>query len=271
MAQKLRAVREAGDRRVIVVAGSNAWYSIDASLMAQRLHRPVVNAAVHFGLAKAMVERVSDEVRSGDLVLLPLEYEQYQQPDSLGTTEACYLLFDHFRSPSWSLGWFSAFNSCPLKLERLAPVVRRFSIPQFREPDLSDVMTPIGDRLHTDAELASWRGGWKLNVAGAMAEIREPRLEAAILKMKARGAHVAISFPVQPSESVADVRELDVWRKLIEQWAHHQGVQVVSSPQLHLFPDSCFLDTPYHLHSGCRAQNTERYAAAISAMTLSRP
>jgi hypothetical protein len=265
---KLRAIREAKADRVIIISGSNAWFSIDSPFMSTELRRPVLNAAVHFGLTALMMERIVSEVGHGDLVLLPFEYEHYLQPDSIGVTEACYLLFDDFRGPSWSLLWFRAFNGCPKKLDQLVRLLprRMFRSAAQDSTDLDVALTSAGDRRGNEEALATWRGGWRLNVAGSLKQVDQPRMEAAIAKMKSNGASIAVTFPVQPLESVTNTAELDNWRALITEWGNKQGIAVISSPEDHLFPDTCFFDTPYHLHRGCTPKNSASYVAAIQSM-----
>ncbi|TFV34542.1 hypothetical protein E4K66_30720 [Bradyrhizobium frederickii] len=253
---------------MIIISGSNAWFSIDSATMSVELRRPVFNAAVHFGLTALMMERVASEVRHGDLVLLPLEYEHYLQPNSIGVTEACYLLFDEFTGPQWSWLWFRAFTGCPKKLDRLVRLLPRRIFHSAAQDglDLSVALTSEGDRRGNEEPLSTWRGGWRFNVAGNLKRIDQPRVEAAIATMKSNGAIVAVTFPVQPSESVSNASDLEVWRVLVTQWASMQGIPVVSSPQDHLFPDACFFDTPYHLHRGCTPKNTKSYVSAIHSI-----
>jgi hypothetical protein len=263
---KLHALYSAGKRRIVIVSGSNGWYSIDSELMLKAMRRPVINASVHFGLATYVMERVASEVGDGDFVLMPLEYEHYLQPPGMGRTESCFLVFNKERPLPLSFAWYAALSSCPAKAQNIASAVGDWwrNRPQsIHAAHAISVMTKEGDRADNEQQAATWRGGWKLNVSTAIERIDQPRIEAAIAKMKARGATVAITFPVQPKESVGGPNVLPRWRELVSEWASRQNIPMISIPEDHLFPDSCFLDTPYHLHRGCTSQNTEKYISAM--------
>lgn len=263
---KLRALKGTDKPRIVIVSGSNGWYSIDSPLISKTLRRPVINAAVHFGLVTYMMERVANEVGDGDFVLMPIEYEHYVQPQGMGVTEACFLVFNRERPLPPSLTWYAALSACPAKLQNIASALGFWwrNRPQsIHVAEALSVMTKEGDRTDNERRSATWRGGWKLNASVSITRIDQPRIEAAIAKMKSRGAIVAITFPVQPEESVDGPNILSRWRELVSEWTSRQNVLMVSTPESHLFPDSCFFDTPYHLHRGCTSQNTEKYILAI--------
>jgi hypothetical protein len=257
---KLHALKSTDKPRIVIISGSNGWYSIDSALMSKTLRRPVINAAVHFGLVTYMMERVADEAGDGDFVLMPFEYEHYLQSPGMGVTEACFLVFNQEGPLPLSFAWYAALSSCPAKSQNIASALGFWwrNRPQsIHAAHAISVMTKEGDRTDNEQQAATWRGGWKLNVSTAIERIDQPRIEAAIAKMKARGATVAITFPVQPKESVGGPNVLPRWRELVSEWASRQNIPMISIPEDHLFPDSCFLDTPYHLHRGCTSQNTE--------------
>lgn len=70
--------RTAQQRRVVIVAGSNALFSFDSEQLSQTLGRPVVNFASAAGLGlRYLLERAKAQLKPGDVVLLPLEYIFY--------------------------------------------------------------------------------------------------------------------------------------------------------------------------------------------------
>ena len=94
--------------------------------------------------------------------------------------------------------------------------------------------------------------------------LRFPRLERIIAAWRVAGARVVLSFPPLPKGS----RELHPvspsWLEKFRDWAERQGASVISTPEAHLFPVTCFFDSPYHLHSGCTKANTDVYARAVT-------
>ena len=90
-----------------------------------------------------------------------------------------------------------------------------------------------------------------------------PRFARLIQAAVARGARVFLSYPVRPE--AADGRPVVSrdWLREFQAWATALGATIISTPEAHVFPVDCFFDSPYHLHRGCTAANSERYAAAL--------
>jgi hypothetical protein len=67
--------------RIILVGGSNVSFGIDAALMQKSLGIPVINDGLHAGLGVAPLRELQDYVRSGDTVIISLEYNMFTDPD----------------------------------------------------------------------------------------------------------------------------------------------------------------------------------------------
>lgn len=70
--------------RLIIVAGSNAHYSIDPAVLERRYRVPVINLADNgsYPLTHKLYNLLR-YARSGDLVIMPLEWSQYALPGPL--------------------------------------------------------------------------------------------------------------------------------------------------------------------------------------------
>lgn len=75
---KLAYARAAGGAKMFIIAGSNARFSHSCAVLESLLHRACVNAGIGRGIG---LDWILDEFQStmhkGDLVYLPLEYEEY--------------------------------------------------------------------------------------------------------------------------------------------------------------------------------------------------
>ena len=65
-------------RRLFVLSCSTALYAADTSVMEHELGITAVNFATTSSLRKYMFERIRASLRSGDIVLMPLEYHVYK-------------------------------------------------------------------------------------------------------------------------------------------------------------------------------------------------
>jgi hypothetical protein len=65
--------------KVVILAGSNAWFGLDSGLLEAAWGAPVVNHAVNAALGlRYILASAEPELRAGDLVLMPLEYPLYE-------------------------------------------------------------------------------------------------------------------------------------------------------------------------------------------------
>jgi hypothetical protein len=78
MNHKLAYARQAHDPKIFVIAGSNARYSHSCAVIEVRLRRPCINAGIAAGIGLDWVlDNFRPYMRPGDVVYLPLEYDQY--------------------------------------------------------------------------------------------------------------------------------------------------------------------------------------------------
>ncbi len=251
--------------QLIVVSGSNALFSVDSPTLARIVGRPVTNVAAHWGIAYYAAERVAERLVPGDAVLAPLEYEYYSLGETLSSTEACYLIA-HDRGRIRGLaGWRQVLTRCSPTLLAGGVAIKLMGLVGLAYPraDMREILTEEGDRRGNERARARWRGRLdspKIADTGA-APLRYPRLERIVAAWRAKGALVLLSFPVLP-EGAAPVSA--AWLAKFRAWAARHGARVVSRPEAHQFPPDCFFDSSYHLHDGCTAENSRRYARAVA-------
>jgi len=81
------------ERKLLVVAGSNALFGISSKMVENELNIPSVNMAVHAGLGLDYILGQSKKViNPGDIVILALEYEHYDYDGSPSSTLIDYVV-----------------------------------------------------------------------------------------------------------------------------------------------------------------------------------
>jgi len=266
VAFKLARLERAGRQpHVIFVSGSNALYSIDSMVIQRRIDRPVTNAAVHWGLAIYMVEEVVKRARSGDVIILPLEYSLYTRPTP-SETEACYQIAQARRRLNSVGDWFHALRICPQRW-LVYGIILKIQWAFAGGGGFSAVaeLSPNGDILINTPSKAT-PGNYSGNPPKPPESATGKgfaRLDRAIRVGRQKGVRFAATFPVMPVPSKKARLQIDRWEKIIRQWAKKNRIDVLSSPDKHYFPSRCFFDQVYHLHRGCSPQNSEKYASAI--------
>ena len=77
-AKKEKYAREIAGRKIVIVAGSNALFGVDSSMLEEALGMPVINDAVNAGVELPCTLFISQRViGEGDVVILPLEHSMY--------------------------------------------------------------------------------------------------------------------------------------------------------------------------------------------------
>lgn len=84
---KEEAASEVSGPKVVLVAGSGILFGVDSERLSAFLNTPVVNYGVHAGLGLAYIlERSKRVLKPGDIAILPLEYELFQEENDYPET-----------------------------------------------------------------------------------------------------------------------------------------------------------------------------------------
>jgi hypothetical protein len=91
--RKTACIEKSAPRRIIFGGGSNALYGINTVKIEKTVHVPVCNIAMHAGLGMHFITTETRKfLKSGDLLIMPLEYELMLQ-----STSDSKLTFDYYR------------------------------------------------------------------------------------------------------------------------------------------------------------------------------
>ncbi len=255
--QKQERLKQLGSPKVVVMGGSNAAFGIDGAALEQGLCKPAVNMGLHAALGfRYMTAEVVDQLGAGDVVIVALEYSNYEKPDRMEDVlsvtinrvpeglayvpwqkkpklvfglavwrmQAAWNTMVHVEhpfveSPVYNIRAFDERGDMVAHLSQPIPPERK------SEPEEFDTLY-IDDRF------------WP--IAMGFSE-----------RAKAAGAMVLFSWP-----SVARSMYRAEDSEALEQAMRVHGLTVVGSPADYAFPDTMFFDTWYHLHTEGRAQRT---------------
>ncbi|WP_237567742.1 hypothetical protein [Microbulbifer hydrolyticus] len=80
-------------QKLLIVAGSNSLFGLDAAQIERKYQLPTTNFGVHAGLGlRYILDRSKRSLRPGDIVYLPLEYALYQQEPAPSTQLMDFIL-----------------------------------------------------------------------------------------------------------------------------------------------------------------------------------
>jgi hypothetical protein len=81
------------DKKIVFTSGSNSLYGMETNIIEDTLGIPTVNMAIHAGLkTDYILYRTKNILKSGDIVILPLEYQNYLWNGEEESTRTGYIL-----------------------------------------------------------------------------------------------------------------------------------------------------------------------------------
>jgi len=84
------------EKKIVIVAGSNALFGINSKLLQEALKMPVLNGSVNAGIElPCILEMAKPLLRDGDIILMPLEYPMYSYDGTPGIQMIDFILSRH--------------------------------------------------------------------------------------------------------------------------------------------------------------------------------
>jgi hypothetical protein len=247
-------------RRLIIIGGSGALFSLDAEVIENKLNIPTINFATHAGLGlRYPLEKALREVRRGDIVLVVPEYGAWYDSYCDSPGPGFEYIFTYDKSYLARMDWIEAgemicavpWSSWPRSakgwLERFRGDYSHFSAGHdYCVASLS----PNGD-LRAIPPIVSGRPKSFIFPSGPSLESVRAVLRFASLA-RSKGVRLLWSWPsfVRPSAVTSPPPFLvDLLRGA--------GFDVLNDPEQQTFPLDWFMDSPYHANPCCRRVGTE--------------
>jgi hypothetical protein len=274
-ARKIAYANRTPGRRILFAAGSSGAYSLSAAEITRRSGVPAVNMALYAGLGLRVILRQTMKVaRRGDLVVLPLEYEQYQgsleeASDSIGyklAWEPLTLLQGH------GLGAVNAVLAMPV--ERVYNRLLWQVVPQRMGPghQIGIQINTAGDIVtnwphHRDASaferLKDPLPSTYLQHGTAVAPTAATALTEFVAWCRARGVTVVATYPGIMDSPVYHQPGRCKILSVLRTFYAGLGVPMLGDPQAFMLDKSMFFDSIYHLAHDGQLAHTARVARLL--------
>jgi hypothetical protein len=264
---KIRAADAVKGPRIFAVSGSDLLFSLDTSVLSKHLDHPVINFGSHAGLGLTYIlDRITREMRPGDVVVLGLEYELLQgepQPSELTVQVATF--FDHDfarRQPlAERLRYIFGYSVLPSLVEGAKWLYR--GPPEGRPGETLDALG--NERGNTVA--ASKRQLFGIDPPGEATASIAPGVKASILAFAGEAARRHVTLYAIPS-AVADTPAYRTagyqdFLKTVPPMFAGLGIPFLGEPALSFLPQQDMYDTIYHANDRGRAIYTARILAAL--------
>jgi hypothetical protein len=258
-----------GQKKLVIVSGSNALFGLDSEMLEEAFGRPAVNAATNAGLLLPYIlDRSKEIVGPGDIVLLPLEYPMYNHQGELSEPLIDYVLA---RDPDY-LTQLTLFEKIrwllSLQVQRLwLGLTATNNLPTNTGLYGAHHLTERGDQTNTSKidQTPSFQSDVKNSKIWRYGHDSNPDSEG-WQQLKSYRAHlnnIGACMVLLPSafllrESyVSDPVEFNFY-KSIPQTARMHGLTYVGEPFDTMYPESYFFNSEYHLNHESRSIHTKK-------------
>lgn len=236
------------DSRIIFIGGSNATFGINSEIISEVFSKRVVNYSLHAGFGlNFILNKAEDFIKSGDLIILSLEYQYFFDNYAFGEEIlAWYLVNGSFKDLS-CLTFKQLTVQFPniirmlthkIQLTKTSSGNELYSRKNFNE--YGDFIGHLDRNINTENKiLAHDMTNSKLN------EKTLSRLVCFSENVKNRNASLFISFPsIQNETYLKNLIQIDeVYKALLS-----NELILIDEPSDNTFSDSLLFDSPYHLN-----------------------
>ncbi len=267
-----RLLLTAGQKRIIVLAGSNVQYGLDSDYM-QTLFKKnyaVVNFGTNGNMNVALFLDAISPLLTGDdvVVFAPEQYGQYAyhvngNPEMASATfqglATCYNLFDNVDVSKYT----NVFNA----LRQYCTVAATMPVQSWEEPN--KFLDEYGDLMILTSEMNSptyrkGANGYFRFDSTVIPEAYIPHLNRVIDRAKGSGATVLFSYPSVNKNNIETTslneQAYDAYNNWIAETVH---CQLISDVRNYIYNGEYFYNTDYHLNTVGREIHTKQLANDI--------
>lgn len=254
------------EKKLVIVAGSNAMFGMNSSLLSEYYGRPVVNQGVNAGIGLPfIIQQAKKILKSGDIAILPIEHGLYNYDEETNQVMVDYYFTesDLFSGLSWGM---TLKMLAKISLKRIYQGYRGlpdgFKVEGLYGPQNMDAN---GDQINSST---AYRHASQLDALENQppshygAEAPEAPLAWRLLGDFQRYAdHKNICLIYIPSTMMynafytSDATELDFYQTL-PIVARAKGLTYLGQPLDFMYKTESYFDTNYHLVSEMRARHT---------------
>ena len=268
-------------QKVLVIAGSNALFGINSTMLSDYFQKPVVNLGVNAGLQLPLILKLATPyIKPGDIVLMPLEYPMYYYNGDLTHVEVDYILSHQ-----------DLFDSLPLlqkiKLLLHSPLNRVIkgyiglpenyvveglygphNIDQHGDQINSGRAKRNENQTRTVLNHGPEEYGKSAQKSGEQA-LGWRYLKDFIATYQAQQVCIIFTPPAfmrHPSYHLDDI-ERNFYSALPQEAKQH-GLNYIGTPFDFMYPSEDFFDTNYHLTSEKRVEHTQKLIELLESGAL---
>ena len=262
--------------KIVFVSGSNTLFGVDTSMVEHELDIPTVNMGVHAALNRYILERTKKSLKTGDIVIMPLEYDFYYDKCFGGEYASYIMMYDAYYFRKQDLEYKLKFIASVSPSELIEYAIRKIKPATEHESGYSSkYLNSNGDMTNNKYEkkddkvlIAKTRGcPFKVmnEVPTAEAQLE---LKDFIGYCKENGIRVYATWPSYLSTAQRFTNEEIVVIKKIEKFYNDNGVDLLGEYSDFLYQPNDMYDTGYHMNDRGKAKRTNQLIELIKSKVL---
>lgn len=232
-----------GVKKIIIISGSNGGFSIDSKIIEDSLHMPVVNTSTHAGIGVRMqFEMYKDLLEKGDIVVFCPEY--YSNKSRLyGESTLFRILSTHMPKAYFKMSfkqWVNMFKYIGIHYQEAR---KHEGSKPIDGPYSASSINNYGDiSYHRDHKEVKET----YHFLGSMDEETTSYFQFIHDYTKKNGITLIYLPPALMESTYSDQKsQIDS----LELFMNENHIPFQAKPELFVFNDSLFYDTPYHMTS----------------------
>ena len=221
---KEQAAFAVSGEKVVFVSGSNIVFGLDSQKLAKSWNLPVINFGVHGGLGVAYIlERSKRVLNAGDIAILPLEYNFYQEDGVISETLIIHAFsddMDYFQS-------LSLVDKARFIAKTRFKILKKGLRASFREDAGSEDGSPADN-----SRMGEYRVD-NMNAHGDQINLEPEKISP---KARRKITRIKTPLPLKMRNSVPGEYSRSVIRDYIS-WAEDKGVCLIFMPPNYMYFD----------------------------------
>ena len=210
--------------KVVLVSGSNIVFGLDSQKLAKSWNLPVINFGVHGGVGVAYIlERSKRVLKTGDIAILPLEYNFYQDAGIISETLITHTFSD-------DLGYFQSLSL--VDKARFIAKTRFKILKKGLKASFRDDADGHGKNLVDNSRMGEYRVE-NMNAYGDQINLEPEKISS---KDRDKIKKIKAPKPLKMRNSVPSDYSRSVIRNYIS-WAKENGVCLVFMPPNYMYFD----------------------------------
>jgi hypothetical protein len=246
--------------KIVITAGSNALYSIDSAMMEEQLGVPVNNSSMQAGLPlQYVLADIEPYIHSGDLVLLPIEYQYFDERN--GSPQSIARLMEVYPRVILNLPVKYLLTLPDLVKIIFQTKYMRWKSHSYSTAPLDTIFDEQGDIIaHLDLPPVAISNKVVLGSFTSLGEEPIRLLNAFTERVTKKGARVLFFYPSTRmtnclATNALSGAPLDAVGPYLHQ---HLQMTIVGTPWDYCFPDEDFFNTEYHMTRHGRMVRTQK-------------